>query len=194
MHGQAALLWQSYLQNACTWDLEIKRKHCAHRTSATTAPARVRKYCLIELHASEILIMGEHEKRCINHQRIRIIVKIGVYTFLHSLDDRNEIQKKPTIFGEDLARCILCRVICAQNRPSADTPILCRIGSSFDLKPQVPIGPQKKKIWTLFSIFWGSPTFTGVLCRIGSSFCTKWTYPQVMVFVKNWPCTKSGSH
>ena len=71
----------------------------------------------------------------INHQRIRIIVKIGVYTFLHSLDDRNEIQKKPTISGEDLARCILCRVICAQNRPSADTPVLCRIGSSFDLKP-----------------------------------------------------------
>ena len=46
--------------------------------------------------------------------------------------------------GEDLAWGSLCMEILAQNRPSADIPILCRIGSSFGTKPLVPTGPQEK--------------------------------------------------
>ena len=98
------------------------------------------------------------------------------------LDDFHEIGKKPRMFGEDLAWGILCIGICAQNRPSADIPILCRIGSSFDTKPLVSIGPQQKNL-NLILFFGGESTFTGVLCRIGSSFDTKWVCSQVMSFV-----------
>lgn len=93
---------------------------------------------------------------------------------------------------------ILHGAVCAwrflhKTDPLLTYPFCAESGRHSAQNPWCPQVPRKKtKLYYVF--VWGGPTFTGVLCRIGSSFGTKWVYPQVMDFVNNLSCTKSGTH